>query len=128
MQIDPMNPYRLIRFVLLASGLLIFGGCYYDNEALLYPGSSTINCTGVAASFSANVKPLLQSKCNVSGCHNAASGGGGVVLETYTQVAAKAGRIKQRCVIEKTMPPSGPLSTADIATLKCWIDSGAPNN
>lgn len=111
-----------------ASTLLLITGCYYDNESLLYPGSNTINCNGVSAKFSVDVKPILQAKCTLSGCHNAASGAGGTILETYSQVAAKAARIDARCVVQKNMPPTVPLSTTETATLKCWIDSGTPNN
>lgn len=103
-------------------------GCYYDNEALLYPGSGTVSCTGVSARYSTDVTPILQAKCNLAGCHNAASGAGGTVLETYTQVAAKKTRIYQRCIVEKSMPPGTPLSPAEVASIKCWIDAGAPNN
>jgi uncharacterized membrane protein len=118
----------LLKWLLLAGCLPFISGCYYDNESLLYPGSNSINCNGVNAKFSADVKPILQAKCTLSGCHNAASGAGGTILETYSQVAAKASRINARCVVQKNMPPSAPLTSAETATLKCWIDSGTPNN
>jgi uncharacterized membrane protein len=115
-------------FIAAALSILFVTGCYYDKEELLYPGSGNINCSGVVPSYTADVRPLLQTKCNTSGCHNAASGAGSVVLETHTQVASKKARINQRCVIEKTMPPTGPLTPSELKTLKCWIDAGAPNN
>lgn len=103
-------------------------GCYNDKEELLYPGSGAVSCTGVSAKFSTEVKPIMQNKCATDGCHNGAAAAGGVILETHTQIAAKAVRINQRCVVEKTMPPIGPLLPAETAALKCWIASGAPNN
>lgn len=117
-------------FAFFAFLLILFtgNGCYYDKEDELYPGSGTISCTGVAAKFTTDVKPLLQSKCATSGCHNSASAAGGVVLETYAQIAGKSARINQRCVVEKTMPPGAPLNPTEIAIIKCWIDSGSPNN
>jgi uncharacterized membrane protein len=118
---------KKIPFVFLLV-IFIVSGCYYDKEEELYPGSGTVSCTGVAAKFTTNVKPLMQRKCATSGCHNAASSAGGVVLETYTQIAGKAARINQRCVVEKSMPPGAPLNSTEIATIKCWIDSGSPNN
>jgi uncharacterized membrane protein len=51
-----------------------------------------------------------------------------LVLESYTQVANSAGGINQRCIIEKTMPPSNPLTPNEIAILTCWINAGTPNN
>jgi uncharacterized membrane protein len=102
--------------------------CYYDKEELLYSGKGAISCGTISAKFSTDVNPLIQSKCATSGCHDAAGASGGSVLVTYTQIAAQTARINQRCVVDKTMPTSGPLSPSEIAIVKCWIDSGAPNN
>ncbi|MCS3800823.1 hypothetical protein [Niastella sp. OAS944] len=101
-------------------------GCYYDKAELLYPGGS-VDCSTISATYG-KVQAIISGKCNTSGCHNARDAAGGTVLETYDQVKAKASRINQRAIVEKTMPPAGPLSTADIAILTCWISSGTPNN
>ena len=103
---------------------IVMAGCYYDKEELLYPGS-TVDCSSVSATYS-KVQSIMNNKCN--GCHNARSAAGGTVLETYEQVKASAGRIKQRAIVEKTMPPTSPLSSVEIAVLTCWISSGTPNN
>ena len=124
-----MRALKQTIFILLFSIMAAtFSGCYYDKAALLYPGTGTINCATVSAKFNADVKPIILSKCAIAGCHNAATASGGAVLETYNQVAALTARIKQRCVIDKNMPTSGPLAPAEIAVIKCWIDSGNPNN
>ena|SRR5687768_15736987 len=99
-------------------------GCYYDKAELLYPGS-TVDCSTVSATFT-NVKSIMANRCN--GCHNARDAAGGTVLETYDQVKAKADRINQRVIIEKTMPPGASLTAREIAILTCWISSGTPNN
>jgi uncharacterized membrane protein len=70
----------------------------------------------------------MTNKCNTSGCHNARDAAGGTVLESYDQVKAKAGRINQRAIVEKTMPPGAALSSGDIAILQCWMVAGTPNN
>lgn len=103
-------------------------GCYYDKAEILYGNGGATSCTSISAKFSSDVKIIIQNKCATSGCHDAADAAGGTVLETYTQIAAKAARINQRCIIDMTMPPGGPLLPAEIAVLKCWISSGAPNN
>lgn len=105
--------------------LIFLFGCYYDKEELLYP--STIDCTGVNATF-ISLKPIITANCATAGCHNAASAAGGAVLETYDQIKAKADRINQRAIIDKTMPSDKPLSADEMAALKCWLGSGAPNN
>lgn len=112
---------------LLAIVIVLASGCYYyDKEELLYP-SSTVDCSTVNATYTA-VKSILAGKCNTAGCHNAASAAGSAVLETYDQAKALAPRIKQRALVDKTMPPGGALSASEIATLTCWINSGTPNN
>jgi uncharacterized membrane protein len=105
---------------------MLMAGCYNDKEELLYPGS-TIDCSTVSATF-VKVQTIITNKCNTSGCHNARNAAGGTVLETYDQVKAKADRINQRVIVEKTMPPGTALLTEEIAMLKCWISSGTPNN
>lgn len=109
----------------LGAGL---SGCYYDKENILYPNTKTFDCSVVSAKFTADVLPLIQKSCATSGCHTAADAAGGTVLVTYADISGKAARINQRAVIDQTMPSSGPLTPAEIAILKCWIDAGAPNN
>jgi uncharacterized membrane protein len=104
----------------------VMTGCYYDKAELLYPDGS-VDCSTVSATYT-KVQAILTSKCNTSGCHNARNAAGSTVLESYDQVKAKAARINQRAIVEKTMPPGGPLSAGDIAILQCWISSGTPNN
>ncbi|WP_157299853.1 hypothetical protein [Chitinophaga oryziterrae] len=121
------NMGRLLQalfFFMLITTLI--AGCYYDNEALLYP-SNTADCSKVSGTFT-NVKSIVSGKCATAGCHNAAGAAGNTVLETYDQIRSAATRINQRAIVEKTMPPAAPLSATDIAVLKCWISSGTPNN
>lgn len=108
--------------------LVIIAGCKYDKEELLYPGTNPLsNCATTPASFSANVLPLMTTKCAIPGCHdNSASGGR--VFQNYSQISAAKDRINIRAVIQKTMPASGTLTTAEINMLKCWIESGGLNN
>ena len=128
------RPAKIISFtttssiILLFAAVAVFSSCYADKEELLYPGSvSAVDCSTVSAKFAADVQPIIASKCATSGCHDA-SASGGVILQTHSQVSAKKDRVYARAVVEKSMPSSGALPPAEIAKLKCWIDSGAPNN
>ena len=113
-------------YLIISITMILLVSCYYDKEELLYP-STAIDCTSVNATFT-SVKSIIASKCATAGCHNAASSAGGAVLETYDQIKAKADRINQRAVIDKTMPSDKPLSANEMAALKCWLNAGAPNN
>jgi uncharacterized membrane protein len=119
---------KVVSIALSALMITSFAGCYYDKEELLYSGKTTISCGTISAKFGADVNPIMKSKCATSGCHDAAGAAGGAVLVTYAQISASSARINQRCVVDKTMPTSGPLSVSEIAIIKCWIDSGSPNN
>jgi uncharacterized membrane protein len=108
--------------------IFLFPGCYYDNADSLYPGSNQpVNCATVPAKFGADISPLITAKCATAGCHNTTAAGG-IILQNYTQISAAKNRINVRAVVEKSMPSSGPLSITEINSIKCWIESGAPNN
>lgn len=109
--------------------VLLLNGCYNDNAELLY-GSNNTDCNTVQAKYGTDISQIVATKCSISGCHdaNGPSNPPGFSLQTYEQVSAKKDRINARVVIEKTMPPTGPLPAAEINKLACWIASGAPNN
>lgn len=123
-----MQRQHIIRLLFLAVLATAFTqGCYYDKEELLYPGSNTpANCSTINAKFSADVFPLITAKCSLSGCHDAASGR--ITFLNYAQISGAAARINTRVVVEKSMPQTGPLQQSEINIIKCWIESGAPNN
>jgi uncharacterized membrane protein len=100
-----------------------WAGCYYDNEETLYP--STINCSSTSYSYASGVSTIISTYCATAGCHNNANAGG-VTLLTYSQAKENASRINQRVVVDKTMPPGGGLTAAQLASIKCWIANGTP--
>jgi len=116
----------LFSLLTIAFVSIVVSSCYYDKEDLLY--GSNVDCSTIDAKYSTAINPLMQSKCAYSGCHDAGTAAAGVVLENHTQVAAKAGRIKIRCITESSMPPGAPLSTNEKLALQCWINAGTPNN
>jgi uncharacterized membrane protein len=122
--------FRLTAVAMVCTLLVaVMAGCYNDKEELLYQKSSAaVDCSTKPAKYAADVAPIMQNKCATSGCHNAASNAAGVVLESHAQTAAYAARIKQRCIIDKTMPPGATLTTAEISVLSCWISAGTPND
>jgi uncharacterized membrane protein len=109
-------------FILFAIAI----SCTNDKKSITPPVSDI--CGAVPTSFANDVHVIFQTSCAKGGCHNTSSAAGGVILETYEQIVSKIARIQQRALVEGTMPPSGPLSTKDINTIQCWINSGTPNN
>jgi uncharacterized membrane protein len=119
------NRWWLLLFV---TAPLFYSSCKYDKEELLYPGTNnTATCATEPASFSADIFPLITTKCAISGCHDATASGG-QIFQNYNQVSAAKDRIHLRAVVQKTMPAVGFLTTGEINALRCWIESGALNN
>jgi hypothetical protein len=91
-------------------------------------GGGTVNCTGVASAFAANVNPIIQSSCATDAtCHGAGSVNGPGPLLTYTQIFNARLTVKT-AVANGTMPKTGTLTTAQKNSIICWVDAGAPNN
>jgi hypothetical protein len=114
-----------IRIVSAVALVVLLTGCYYDKEAVLYPTAT--DCSSLNVSFSRDIQPLIQSRCAVSGCHDASSGNKGGPFTTYTQIQFKASNIKVQ-VVSGNMPQGGTLTAAQIKLISCWVDGGAVNN
>ena len=91
-------------------------------------GGGTVNCTGVASAFAANVNPIIQSTCATDAtCHGTGSANGPGSLKTYTDIFNARVAIKT-AVANGTMPKTGTLTTAQKNSIICWVDAGGPNN
>ncbi|MDQ3193279.1 MAG: hypothetical protein M3Q58_16980 [Bacteroidota bacterium] len=86
-----------------------------------------IECTD-NSKYSSDIKPIVNNRCSMSGCHNSGSKNGD--FTTYAGLKSKAenGTLRERIVIKKDMPSGNPLSDADIAKFECWIKDGALEN
>jgi uncharacterized membrane protein len=96
----------------------IFVSCKYD--------TTPFDCSAVNATFSNDVQPIIAEKC--AGCHKTNNTAAGVNLEDYSKIFANKSGVRQTAIVEKSMPPSGPLSNDEMTKIQCWIDAGAPNN
>ena len=79
--------------------------------------SYTPSCSSSTPSFSATVKPLIQSAC--VNCHSEYS--------TYTQISSSSSSIRSS-IVSGSMPKGTTLSEAQKNSIVCWIDAGKPNN
>jgi len=117
-----MKKTKTFFFLIIIMSGSLFNGCYYDNAEELYPGS--LNCDVSNLNYDLVIKPIIDTNCAISGCH--VSGTGRKDLSTYQGVkdVVDDGRLNQYVVVEKSMPPSGPLSTCNIAKIDAWIKDG----
>lgn len=119
--------------------LLSLPGCGGGQNS---PPSSTNQTTGPTSeavqtiSYSASIQPLLNNNCVK--CHNSSASPAGVNLNNYAGVratvatppAAATSLLYQALTGSgvPSMPPSSPLSAADIQLVADWISQGALNN
>lgn len=115
----------------ISAFLLIMSACYYDKEEVLYPGSS--NCTVPAnPGFTADVMPILNSRCN--NCHAGNSPSAGISLATYNEVMKSVsngsliGSITWASGFSPMPKNSGKMPNCEIQKIQTWIDQGALNN
>lgn len=88
----------------------------------------TVDCATITnKAFAADVSPIIQTSCAISGCHASGSTNGPGALTSHAQISAAGSSIRS-AVSSGRMPQSGTLSSAQKSSIICWIDSGAPNN
>ena len=110
--------------------------CYKDSEEAIYgsSGTSATNCADAAASvsYAIQIQPLFQQYCY--SCHSANSPSGGVAMGSNAtdKIIALNGKL-YGCISYAAgyspMPKGGSKFTnCQLATIKKWIDAGAPEN
>ena len=81
--------------------------------------------TGPTVSFARDIKPLIETKCAISGCHAATFNF--PTLENYTQIEQNKSRVNSN-VQSGSMPQNGPLPQNQKDLIQTWINEGALNN
>ncbi len=92
----------------------------------------TYDCTSSTPTYTTDIKPIMDSQCATSGCHDATTRAEGIDLSTYASVSGAASEKKFRGSIEhlsgyKEMPErASKLPDSDLQKIYCWIESGKP--
>ncbi|HEY9049529.1 MAG TPA: hypothetical protein VIN08_26705 [Ohtaekwangia sp.] len=95
-------------------------------------GSSFIvTCdNAVTISYSANVVPIIQTKCAIEGCH--VSGTGLPDWTVLSNLQEKKSEVQRRITLPLTdpdkMPRVGSITQEERQTIYCWIQQGALDN
>lgn len=94
--------------------------------------SMTYDCTGLAPTYTADIKPIMDSNCATSNCHNAATQQNGINLSSYAGTKSESSRARfmgsmQHLSGYKAMPENqAALSDANLQKIYCWVQNGAP--
>lgn len=91
-------------------------------------GNNSVDCGGTTKSFTANIKPIVQTSCAFdSDCHGSGSTSGPGALLTYMEIF-NARSVIRSAVISGEMPKAATLTSAERNAIACWIDNGAQDN
>lgn len=121
--VHPITDFQMDKLILI---IIILGAlsssCYYDNEEELYPKAPLPDSLKV--SYESHIKSIMTNSCALAGCH--VSGAGQLDLSNYSNVKliADNGKLEERVLIQKNMPPAGPLSQNDQELIKRWLETG----
>lgn len=81
--------------------------------------------TGI--SYAADIKPIIEASCAVSGCH--VSGGAAPFSLLNVSSAQEHAAAIKTATANGSMPKTGtPLTQAQKDRIACWVDDGAPAN
>ncbi|HEX8038389.1 MAG TPA: c-type cytochrome domain-containing protein [Chryseosolibacter sp.] len=111
--------------------LLVLAACYYDSEEILYPEAGQCNATG-KETFSQDVLPLMNARCN--NCHGGSAASAGIRLDSYSAVVKKVndgtlmGSINQSAGFSPMPKNAGKMPACEIRKIQNWIDTGSPDN
>ncbi len=116
-----------LNIALLLPGMLLLAGCYYDNEEELYPSNF---CDVTAVTFSGTIKPLIQTRCAIPGCHVNGGQSPNLTVDANILGIAQNGDLHARVIqrASPAMPPTGPLPSCEMQQIQAWLDQGSPNN
>lgn len=92
----------------------------------------TFDCGATVATYTVNVKPILDANCATGGCHDAGSAKSGVNLSNYSESKKHAGHnhflgsIQHKKGYEAMPKNKDKLADAEIKILSCWVQNGTP--
>jgi len=94
-----------------------------DNAGCTVNLGITISRGFSGTSWASDIKPIIETKCSVSGCHD----GTRPDLRVFANAKANAKNMKSKTQ-DRSMPKEGSLTDAEIQLIACWVDDGALAN
>ncbi|MDO9000816.1 MAG: hypothetical protein Q7W45_13695 [Bacteroidota bacterium] len=80
--------------------------------------------------YASHIQPIITKNCAISGCHISGFSSGDFTSYAGLNTKVVPGKFKLRVFDSPNnpMPPSGQLPQAQLDSIKCWLDRGAPND
>ena len=111
---------------LLFASLLVFGTLFAISCKTQKKSTTEEACVSPAPVYSSNIKSIVENKCAIEGCH-ARGRGDFRVFENFKR-KVDAGEVKEKVIVQKSMPPTGALPAHEIKLIECWLKDGAKEN
>lgn len=99
-----------------------------DGANCVFVKGVTVGKGDTQTSLASDIKPIIETKCAISGCHN---GSQSPNLTISTNIISNANQIKsltQSGQMPQGTSSGGPLSAEQKALIACWVEDGAKNN
>lgn len=107
-------------------GLIAFQSCV-DHTL---PEPEIDPCT-VTVSFVSDIKPIIDTSCALTGCHNG-DNGADRNWTVFSNFQTKRANVKDRITrppgTPGHMPAAGSITDDQIQSIVCWVDQGGLNN
>ena len=123
---------KILFYVLISATMtILFVGCYYDNEEVLYPSLAN-QCDTTSVTYSKNITRLLSLYCYT--CHGSTykATGNGIQLESYTVLVKNLdrviGAINHDPKYSEMPKNAGKITNCNIRQFEIWKENGALNN
>jgi len=116
-----------IKLLAVCAAIFLIQSCAYDElPEPVEPGPCD-----EPVSYSAQVQPIVNTSCAISGCHNGDLGPdkNWTVFDTFQGKSAEVkDRINRPAGTPGHMPAAGAITPDEIQKITCWVDQGSQNN
>jgi hypothetical protein len=114
--------------IFFAAFVIISLSCFFSSCADKLPDPNAyvnLDCATTPITYVGNVKGILDTKCNTSGCHD---DNAQTAIGAYSTLSdARKQDIYNRVYVTKTMPPSG-MTIERVDSIRCWSENGYLEN
>lgn len=85
-------------------------------------------CDGSSPTYLTEIKPIIEANCNSASCHGTNSNRGDWTSYALLESVLTNGKFESEVLVKQSMPPAGPLSETTLNLIKCWAETGFPEN
>jgi len=127
-----MKSLGYIVFALLPAALLL-SSCYYDSDEYIYP-QITSQCDTASVMYAKSIVPIIQNHCLSCHGNTTSAVGNSIKLEDYADIKGRAddhsllGAVAREGGYSAMPKNAAKLDECKIATIRIWVNAGAPDN